>query len=126
MSVLLNKLEHAFNDQLLYAVFKLLKMKGSWFVSNHSELLRVMDGLLDRELIAKSRGMIGKVLGLLLKQNPSAVEIIQKRTPKFEGEEIAFQNNLYYYLISSVQMIKKAQDLRAIQSTEFGLLDFAK
>ena len=79
MVLLVNKLENQFNDQLLYAIYKLLKMKSDWFEGCHSEIQRVMELTLEKELIAKSRGLIGKILGLLLKNNPGIVSIVLKR-----------------------------------------------
>jgi hypothetical protein len=91
MLLIIHKLENQFNDVLLYAIYRLLKMKGSWFESCHNELLRVLDLTMDKELIAKSRGMLGKVLGLLLKKNEKVVDMVLKRVPTFEMDEVSYQ-----------------------------------
>lgn len=67
-----------YNDQCLYAIYKLFKNKGSWFESCHKEAIEVVTLLMNKELIANSRGLLGKIMGTLVKDNTGVVDMMIK------------------------------------------------
>lgn len=46
--------------------------------------------LLEKDLIAKSREWIGKIMGLMLKKNPGVVDLLMQKQPNFEMDEVQF------------------------------------
>ena len=91
MNYIVVRTDSCMNENYLYCIYELLKVKSSWFESNHKQIINALNKFLYTEITANSRALIGKILGQLLKQNYHVMDIVKELEDKISGSEIDIQ-----------------------------------
>ena len=78
MSRIISKLSMKFNEHHLYAVYELIKVKSHWFDKQTEEIVGCLKKLFFVEMSAKSKSLLGKAFGLMVKKDHTIVRFLME------------------------------------------------